>query len=83
MNAVVYGVNPGLAESHARFARRLALPYRLLVDQGGRIAREYRCGFWRIVRRTVYLVGTDGRVAAGWRGAPAVEIILGRLRAMK
>lgn len=77
--AVVYGVNPAAAESHAKFAKKLSLPYPLIVDRGGRIARLYRAGFWLLVRRTVYLISADGTIAAAWRGAPAVEAILAAL----
>lgn len=77
---MVYGVNPARAESHARFAERLALPFPLLVDEGGRIARAWRAGFWRLVRRTVYVVAPDGTVAAAWRGDPPVDEILRAIR---
>lgn len=74
--AVVYGVNPAAAESHWRFARRLSLPFPLIADRGGRIARLYRAGLWLLVRRTVYVISPEGRIAAGWRDAPPVEAIL-------
>jgi peroxiredoxin Q/BCP len=77
---MVYGVNPASAESHARFAARLALPFPLLVDEGGRVARAWRAGLWRIVRRTVYVVTPEGRIGAAWRGEPPVEHILSALR---
>lgn len=77
---MVYGVNPASAESHAAFAARLALPFPLLVDEGGRIARAWRAGLWRIVRRTVYVVTPEGRIGAAWRGDPPVEDILRAIR---
>lgn len=73
---MVYGVNPASAESHAAFAARLALPFPLLVDEGGRIARAWRAGLWRFVRRTVYVVAPDGRIGAAWRGDPPADDIL-------
>lgn len=77
---MVYGVNPASAESHAAFATRLALPFPLLVDEGGRIARSWRAGLWRIVRRTVYVVTPQGRIGAAWRGDPPVDDILSAIR---
>lgn len=73
---MVYGVNPAGGESHGRFARKLSLPFGLIADVGGRVARQYKAGLWLLVRRTVYVIGRDGRIAAGWRGAPKVEEIL-------
>ncbi len=78
--AVVYGVNPAAAGSHSRFAQKLSLPFPLIVDRGGRIARLYRAGLWLLVRRTVYVISPQGAIAAAWRGAPPVEQILGSLR---
>lgn len=78
--AVVYGVNPAAAASHARFASKLSLPFPLLTDAGGRICRRYRAGFWLLVRRTVYLINAEGRIQAAWRGAPEVDTILAALR---
>jgi peroxiredoxin Q/BCP len=73
---VVYGVNPAGGESHGRFARKLPLPFGLIQDRGGRVARMYKAGLWLLVRRTVYVIGPEGRIAAGWRGAPKLEEIL-------
>lgn len=74
--AVVYGVNPAAEASHAKFLRKLSLPFALLVDPGGRIAWRYRAGLWLLVRRTVYVISPEGTVVAAWRGAPPVEAIL-------
>lgn len=76
----MYGVNPSSQRSHRRFAQEQSLPFPLLVDQGARIARAYRCGFWRIVRRTVYVIGPQGRIVFARRGAPSPEQILAALQ---
>ena len=78
-NAVVYGVNPSSQSSHHRFATKHAFPFPLLVDEGSRIARAYRSGFWRIVRRTVYIIGPDGRILFAQRGKPSPAELLAHL----
>ena len=73
-----FGVNPATPEKHAAYAARLQLPFPLLSDPGGDIARSYHAAKpWGIgVTRTVYLVGQDGRIVYGARGAPGPEITL-------
>ena len=73
-----FGINPATAEKHAAYAARLGLPFPLLSDPGGVIAKSYHAAkSWGIgVTRTVYLVGTDGRFIYSARGAPGAEIIL-------
>lgn len=74
--AVVYGVNPASAERHRLFLEKLDLPFPLIVDKGGRVARVFRAGVGPLVRRMVYVIGPDGRVAFSQRGAPPVEEML-------
>lgn len=74
--AVVYGVNPASAERHRLFLEKLELPFPLIVDKGGRVARVFRAGVGPLVRRTVYVIAPDGRVALSQRGAPPVEEML-------
>jgi peroxiredoxin Q/BCP len=74
-NAVVYGVNPGSADSHQRFRAKHNLPYALLVDEGQRVAKAYRCS-GPIVKRTVYLIGKDGRIKFARRGMPQPAEVL-------
>lgn len=74
-NTVVFGVNPQSAESHAKFRNNRAFPFPLLVDKGKHVAELYRAaGF--IVRRTVYLIGPDGRIRFARRGKPLPEEVL-------
>jgi len=77
--AVVYGVNPFGAASHRKFAAKHSFTFPLLVDKGGSIAWAYKSGLWLMVRRTVYLIGPDGRVVQAWRGRPDVDEILGAI----
>ncbi|MFN3325552.1 MAG: peroxiredoxin [Bryobacteraceae bacterium] len=74
-NAVVYGVNPRGGESHAKFRAHHALPFPLLIDRGQRVAALYRSN-GIIVRRTVYLIGPDGRIRYSRRGKPPVDEVL-------
>jgi thioredoxin-dependent peroxiredoxin len=62
-DVVVVGISSDPVESHGRFAASLGLPFRLLSDPEQRVARKY--GSFDSSghpRRTVYVVGADGRV---------------------
>jgi peroxiredoxin Q/BCP len=60
---VVVGISTDSLETHTRFASSLGLPFRLLSDPRQEVARRYasndRSGY---MRRTVYVVGPDGKV---------------------
>ena len=60
---VVLGISTDPLETHSRFAASLGLPFRLLSDPTQEVARRYasndRSGY---LRRTVYVVGPDGKV---------------------
>jgi peroxiredoxin Q/BCP len=62
-DVIVVGINGDSLETHGRFAARLGLPFRLLSDSGLRVTRKYGSydGSGR-PRRTVFVVGPDGRV---------------------
>ena len=59
----VVGISTDSLQTHVRFARSLDLPFRLLSDQQQVVARRYgahdRSGY---LRRTVYVIGPDGKV---------------------
>ncbi len=74
----VFGVNPQGPASHAKFASKFKFPFPILVDRGGQIANAYRAG-GRLVRRTVYGIGADGRIAFAQRGMPAPDLVLAAL----
>jgi peroxiredoxin Q/BCP len=62
-NVVLVGISTDSLETHRRFAASLGLPFRLLSDPDQRVSKQYASkdseGY---NRRTVYVVGPDGRV---------------------
>jgi len=66
----LFGVSPDSVKSHAKFRAKYALPYRLLADDGHRLADEY--GVWiqksfkgrdyMGIERSTFVVGPDGRI---------------------
>lgn len=74
--AVVLGVSPDDAASHARFKEKYGLPFSLLSDHDHRIADAY--GVWKErrrfgrtshgVERTTFVIDEDGRIRAVIRG---------------
>ena len=74
-NAVVYGINPGSAESHKKFVDKNKLEVPLLVDEGQEVARLYSA-HGLFVKRTVYLIDPEGIIRFGTRGMPSPLEIL-------
>jgi peroxiredoxin Q/BCP len=74
-NTVVFGVNPQNAASHGRFQEKSKLPFPLLVDQGQKVGKLYHAN-GLIVKRTVYLIGTDGTIRFARRGKPSADEVL-------
>ncbi len=74
-NAVVYGINPGSAESHKKFVDKNKLEFPLLVDEGQDVARLYSAN-GLFVKRTVYLIDPEGIIRFGTRGMPSPLEIL-------
>lgn len=65
-NAVVLAVSNDSLETHREFAERLGLPFRLLSDLDQAVAAKYGSkDKGGRNRRTVYVIGPDGRVR--WR----------------
>jgi thioredoxin-dependent peroxiredoxin len=66
----VFGVSPDSVRRHVRFREKYALPYRLLADEGHRVAEAF--GVWieksfagRTYfgnERTTFVIGPDGRI---------------------
>lgn len=71
----VFGVNPQGAGKHASFRRKFNFPFPLLVDRGQKVAALYHAN-GLIVKRTVYLIGPDGKIRFARRGMPAPSEVL-------
>lgn len=65
-NAEVLGVSSDSAESHARFASKYRLPFRLLSDRGNKVRRLYGVPstMGLIPGRVTYFIDAQGRVRA-------------------
>ena len=74
LNAVIVGVSPDDAKSHAKFATKYNLPFTLLADTDKSACNAY--GVWKEksmygrkymgVERTTYLINPAGKVAHRW-----------------
>lgn len=79
--ALLFGVNPGSAKSHAEFAEGQRYPFPLLVDEKSRIAKAYGSRGLLMTTRTVYVIDRDGRIAYAKRGLPPTSEILAAIDA--
>jgi peroxiredoxin Q/BCP len=75
------GVNPASVASHERYAESFDFGFPLLSDPERRVAKAYHAlkPDGKGILRTVYLIGTDGRVRFAQRGAPPSDAILASL----
>lgn len=58
----VVGISVDSVESHVRFAQSIGHPYTLVSDPDMRIAKLYGSAGESYARRTVYVIGKDGKV---------------------
>ncbi|HLY18848.1 MAG TPA: peroxiredoxin [Bryobacteraceae bacterium] len=65
----VFGINPAGARSHLKFQEKYRLRFPLLVDEGQKVAALYHAN-GLFVKRTVYLIGSDGVILFARRGKP-------------
>jgi len=71
----LFGVNPQSAAKHQHFRDKFHFPFPLLVDKGQKVAALYNAS-GLIVKRTVYLIGGDGKIRFAHRGKPAPAEVL-------
>jgi peroxiredoxin Q/BCP len=71
----VFGVNPQSATKHDKFRQKYHFPFPLLVDEGQKVAELYHTN-GIIVKRTVYVIGPDGKIRFGKRGMPNPSEVL-------
>jgi peroxiredoxin Q/BCP len=75
------GVNHAGLPSHEKYAAKFRFNFPLLSDPERAVAAAYRAlkPDGQAIQRTVYLIGTDGRVLFARRGAPAADQVLAAL----
>ena len=71
----IAGISPQSSKSHQEFISKYGFGFPLLADAGQRVATLYHCN-GLFIRRTVYLVGKDGRILHSERGMPTTKQIL-------
>ena len=79
--AVVLGVSPDNAKSHAKFVEKFSLPFTLLADTGHKIAEAY--GVWveksmygkkyMGVERSTFVIDAKGKLSAVYRKVKPAE----------
>ena len=75
------GVNPAAVASHEKYSEGFRFNFPLVSDPERHAARIYKAlkPDGKGIQRTVYLIGTDGRVLFAQRGAPPADAILSPL----
>ena len=75
------GMNPAPVESHERYSTKFKFNFPLCSDPEREAARAYRAlkPDGRGIVRTVYLIGSDGKVWFAQRGMPAAGAIVAPL----
>jgi thioredoxin-dependent peroxiredoxin len=67
----ILGVSVGHTESHARFAEKHCLPFPLLADHGGAVAKTYgslwSLGLIKFAKRHTFVIDPEGKIARIYR----------------
>jgi peroxiredoxin Q/BCP len=76
----VYGVSTQDAASHKAFIDKERLPFPLVVDTSGEVARAFRVPLLNgLARRQSFLIGKDGKIARVWLevdpGSHAAQVV--------
>lgn len=77
LDVAVLGVSLDDADSHEAFSRKYRLPFPLLSDSGGKVAKAYGSlgGFGpiRYAKRHTFIIDPEGRIARVWRKVRPAE----------
>jgi peroxiredoxin Q/BCP len=75
------GMNPATIESHEKYVEGFTFNFPLVSDPERAAAKAYHAlkPDGRGILRTVYLIGTDGKILFAQRGAPPTDVILAPL----
>ena len=72
------GVNPASVDSHQSYVEKMKFNFPLLSDPERAVAGAYHAlkEDGKGIQRTVYVIGSDGKVRFAQRGAPPVDDIV-------
>ncbi len=77
LNAEIIGVSIDDSSSHAKFSDKYGLPFPLLADTDGTVAKSYGClwslGPVKIAKRNTFIIGPDGNLAQIYRKVGPAE----------
>jgi peroxiredoxin Q/BCP len=72
LGATLYGISVDSPASHAEFARKHSLPFTLLADEKGEVAKAYdsllNLIVFKMARRNTFLIAPDGTLQRSWIG---------------
>lgn len=75
LGAQILGVSLDDVKSHEEFAAKYSLPFPLLADTDGKVARRYDVlnviGPMKLARRETFLIGPDGRIVKHYQKVDA------------
>jgi peroxiredoxin Q/BCP len=70
-NTQVLGVSVDTSESHAEFAKKYKLPFPLLADRQGEVAKSYQAltsfGFIKLAKRHTFIIDPSGTIKKIYR----------------
>ena len=80
-NVTTLGMNPAPVASHEKYSAGFKFNFVLVSDAERSAARSFKAlkPDGKGILRTVYLIGTDGRILFAQRGAPPADAVLSGL----
>lgn len=60
------GVSSDGQDSHAKFVKKLSLPFELITDRGGALAKQYEVGkkLFILPGRVTFVIDREGKIAS-------------------
>ena len=86
-NTAVWGVSVDNEESHTEFASKHKLPFTLLADKGGKVAKQYgslmNLFIMKIAKRHSFIIDPQGKVAKIYRSVNPKQHVAEILKDLK
>jgi thioredoxin-dependent peroxiredoxin len=81
-NIAVLGINPGEWTQHQKFAEQHQLPFPLLYDPRGKVAKLYNASIIPgiLIQRCVYGIDLNGKIVFAKKGNPSAQSVFQTLQ---